>query len=132
MQNLSPTFAKNVPSEFFNGKMETFLTCFAVAAYLKENILSETAGAFLEETSLETVYKTLSTNIQIHDIRLLISVLPNILALDYPVVEDIRKACAAIISQLKNLFRVNKRCRDYSDLDDLLRMLTVFDKYEHI
>ncbi len=86
----------------------------------------------MEETSLETVYKTLSTNIQIHDIRLLISVLPNILALDYPVVEDIRKACAAIISQLKNLFRVNKRCRDYSDLDDLLRMLTVFDKYEHI
>ena len=42
-RNLSPTLSEDTPQDFYADKMETFLTCRAVAAYLGVKIYEETA-----------------------------------------------------------------------------------------
>lgn len=137
-QNLSPTFAKDIPREFFNGRMEIFLTCRALSPFLQKNLFEETAGLFFEEAALNAIHKTMFTNVNISDLRLLFSELPDILKLDYSAVEDIRKSCIGIIPQLINVLRQNVDASkadsfygDLNDLDYLMRMLKTFDSYEH-
>ncbi len=123
IRDLSPTFAKNIPIDFFQGKMETFLTCRAVSSYLKENAFDETAGKFFEEASLNAVCKTLFSTNQLADLRLLFGELPNILALDYPIAEEIRVGCIQILPQVMNFFRVNNLWKEFMELDYLRRFL---------
>lgn len=133
LQNLSTAFSKNVPSEFFSGKMETFLTCRKIAELLREKILDENAGNFFEEAALRAVHKTLFTGITLADIKLLIAEIPQILKLNYPVVKDIRSACLNIIPQVMNLYRVydHSAWREFANLQYLLQMLETFDSYNH-
>ena len=107
--------------------METFLTCRKLAEYLSENILSDNAGKMFEETALNAVYKTLSTNVAIADLRLLLSELPIILSKDYPVVKEIYKSCVNLIPPLMNTFRVNNLWKEFTALEYLLDMLKTFE-----
>ncbi|MBR6013508.1 MAG: glycosyltransferase family 92 protein [Selenomonadaceae bacterium] len=132
MQNLSPLFAKNIPREFLLGKMETFLTCRAASVYLRENIMNENAGNFFEEMSLQAIYFTMTTEVSLPDIRLLIDELPKILKLKYPVVKDIRKGLEQIIPQILNMYRVYDPMawKKFVNLKYLLEMLQIFDEDE--
>ncbi len=133
VNNLAPTFQRNAPKEFFNGKMETFLTCRKLAEYLRGRILDEESGKFFEEAALRAIYKTLFTNVSIADIKLLLSEMPNILTRDYPIVKNIVEACIKILSQIKDSVRntINDpkkmlMWRQFTEYDYLMRMLQSF------
>ena len=132
LQNLANTMSKNPPREVFVGRLETFLTCRKVAEHLSQTVLEEKAGKFLEEAALDAVYKTLSTNISLQEVRLLIAELPKILPRNYPVVQDIRKACMILIPQLMNMFRVYNpnAWKEFVTLRYVVDMLQNFDSYE--
>ena len=137
--NLSPTFSKNVPIDFFAGKRETFLVCRNLAAFLREKTLEKTIADALEESSLQAIHKALATPNTFSDIRLLLKELPKILPLDYPVVEDIRKACLWILPQIKLAMQRNANkaetlgaWRDFTEFDYLLDLVKTFDDYVHI
>ena len=46
IKNLSPTLFPNTPPQFYAGKLEMFLTCRAVAAYLKNRCATYEYHAF--------------------------------------------------------------------------------------
>lgn len=133
IQNLFPIFAKNAPQENFAGKMENFLTCRRLAEHVSGNVLDESAGKILEEMALKSIYRTLFTNMDFSDIRLLLAELPNILTRDYPVVNDIRHACMGIIPQMLNAFRIYNAnaWKEIVNLKYLLKILQTYDSYEH-
>ena len=133
VQNLFPTMIRTMPVNFFAGKLETFLTCRALASHLREVMFDKTAGNFFEEASLNAIYRTLYTQVSLADVRLLLAELPKILPLDYPVVDDIRKACIQLIPQIQNAFRVYdpNAWREFVNLQYALNMLKTFDEYEH-
>ena len=94
--NLSPTFSKTASKEFFEGKLETFLTCLAVSKYLKDNLLADDqkeAGEFFEEMSLRAIYKSLLGNLNYQNLRLLSKEIPNILQRDFKIVDKILESC---------------------------------------
>ena len=100
-----------------NFSLETALTCRAAANYLQEN--------FLEEASLGAILESLD-GMNLADVRLLISELPNLLILPYPAVKDLRELSIQIISQTMNFMRENEFWKDFSDLDHLRRILIAF------
>lgn len=126
---VAPTFGKNVSKNIFQGKMETFLTCRRVAEYLRENAFNDTAGKFFEEISLEAINSTLKTTVTTADIRLLIFELPNILPLNYPAVENIRKSCLKIIPKLMETFKkpTVPSWNEFIKLQYILEMLKSFE-----
>ena len=128
IQNLMPVFAKNVGQEFFQGKLETFLTCRQVSEILRENILDESSANFFEELSLKAIQKTLYTNITPADLQLLIAELPKILPLNYPIVKDIREICIDYIPQLMHIYRVRNDWTTFTELDYTLNMLKIFKR----
>ena len=140
LQNLLPTIDKGISPQFFTGKMETFLTCRAVADHLmKINLLDERDGKFFEELALRAIYKTLSAGMTFADARLLINEMYNILPLNYPVVNDIRLGCMRIISEMINTLRLNdtdavigpKMWLAIVELENILNLLKTFDDYNH-
>ena len=84
------------------------MTCRAIAENLRGKILDETAGKFLEEIALNAVYKSLSANFSIADIKLLFSELPKILSLNYPAVENIRDMLLQITAQFMRTVSIKK------------------------
>ena len=139
LRNLLPTINSNVPPQFFAGKMETFLTCRAVANHLAENkIIDESSGKFFEELALKAIYKTLSTGMTFADARLLISEISTLLTLNYSEVEQIRGALMKIIPQMTETLRLNIQdssqfslWRDIVELENILNLLKAFDNYKH-
>ena len=122
--NLSPTFMPNTPSDFYQGKMETFLTCRAVSSILKTILPDNTPAKFFEEASLKAILQSF-VGMNLSEARLFIRELPNLLNLPYPVVKDIRLAAIKIIPQMINTFRLNYMFRDYVEfgyLQDLLKL----------
>ena len=128
---------KNLSPEFFVGKMETFLTCRAVAAHLTDTkTIDEREGKFFEDLALQAIHRTLSVGLNFSDAQLLISELPNILIRNYPVVEDIRNICLKIIPSMIETIRLNITgipqfylWRDIYELETILNLLKVFDGY---
>ncbi|MBE8954360.1 MAG: glycosyltransferase family 92 protein [Quinella sp. 2Q5] len=124
MANLSPTLLPSTPPEFFAGKMETFLTCRAVAAYLRTQLPDDSPAKFFEEVALKAMLRSFD-GMSFADARLFLRELPTLLMLPYPVVADIRRAAFHIIPLLMNTFRINIMWRDYAELDyirDLLKL----------
>ena len=123
-------FFSIAPQDFFKGRTETFLTCFAVSSFLKDNFLDEDLGSLLEEFSLNALCKTLAAGVNLYDVRLFVRELPNILALPYPAVKDLRAACFELIPQLTATYR-NYNPADWVEfvhMDYILNMLRVFDR----
>ena len=121
---------KNPAPNFFVGKMETFLTCRALSSYLKENFLSESVSRNFEEYSLNAIYRTMFTNITVAELTLLLKELPNILPLDYPVVEDIRKGCVQLILNLRNMYAAQAKLagkwmfwKEFTEWDYLMNLI---------
>jgi len=97
--------------------LEMALTCRAASNFLQEK--------FLEETSLGAILNSLD-DLKLSDVRLLLSELPNILALPYPVVKDLRGVALEIISQTMDFMRQKEAWKDFSDLEHLRRLLKLF------
>ena len=126
---------KELPLNFFTGKMETFLTCQALVTFLNGNLIDDVRGSVLEELTLNAVFKSSLTGLPFADAELLLSELPNFLSLPYATVEDIRLVCLQIIPQLKDTLRVKidnaskfLYWRDFNDYDNLYRILNAFKK----
>lgn len=124
MINLSPTLVPTTPQNFFVGKMETFLTCRAVATYLKTKLPDDTPAKFFEEAALKAISKSF-VNMSFADVRLFLRELPNLLSLPYPIAEDIRKAALSIIPQILNTLRLNYMFKDYVELDYIQDLLKI-------
>lgn len=123
MTNLLPTL-KPAPQDFYAGKMETFLTCRAVASYLKTKLADNEPAKFFEEASLVAILRSLG-GMTFADARILIRELPNLLGLPYPAAKDLRSAALNIISQLMNTMRLNGMWKDCAELDyiqDLIKL----------
>ena len=136
MKTLSPMLKGNVPEEFFEGKLETFLTCLALSTYLRENVLGSERGEFVEQLSLHAVFKTTFTTLTLADSQLLLNELPNILPLKYPEVKNIYENSLAIVAQIKNYISDSIDChekflywREFDNMDNLLRILQGFESY---
>ncbi len=120
--NLSPTLIPTTPPQFYAGKMETFLTCRAVAAYLKTKLNDDTPAKFFEEASLKAILRAFN-GMTFTDARLLLRELPNFLGLPYPVVKDLRNACLQLIPQMMNVMHLNGMWKDYVEFDYLQNLL---------
>ena len=94
--------------------LETALTCRAASNYLREKLY--------EEASLAAILKSLD-GLKLSDVRLLLSELPELLKLPYPVVNDLRGASIQIISQTMNFMREKEFWKDFSDLEHMRRLL---------
>ena len=117
--------SETTPREFFIGKMETALTCRAVSTYLRGRFPNNERLRIYEEASLAAILKSLD-GIKLSDTRLLLSELPELLSLPYPVVKDLREVTIEIISQTMDFMRKNEFWKDFSDLDHLRRLLKNF------
>ena len=78
----------DMPSEFFNGKLETFLTCRAVAEKLDFKIGEHSA----EEYALAWIYHTLKKTdcASRAEIQMFLKALPEILSRPFPICKDIK------------------------------------------
>lgn len=92
-------------ADFFVGKLETFLTCRAMAEKLGTKINSRSA----EEFALVWIYQTLSKDevLTYADLQLFVNVLPEILSRPFPLVRKITgvfsaKVLPAMIDSAKN------------------------------
>ena len=92
LENLMPCSPLDAPDEFFVGKLETFLTCRAVAEKLGTKIDSLSA----EEYALAWIYQTFNKDnvLTYADLQLFISVLPDILSRPFKIVKSIVKIFA--------------------------------------
>ena len=124
MMNLSPTLLPNTPPDFYRGKLETFLTCRAVASYLQTRLTDSAPAKFFEEAALKAIPRAFY-GMNLADARLFLRELPALLSLKYPAVDEVRRATLQIIPQLKNAFHMNYMYRDYVETDylqDLLKL----------
>ena len=112
----------NVPEEFLIGKLETFLTCRAVAEKFQIKIGERSA----EEFALAWIYRTLCKDgvLTYADLQLFVEVLPEILARPFPLAKKIfqifsLRLLPAMIDATKNF----QLWRDYKNLQTLQRLL---------
>ena len=79
----------DTPSEFFTGKLETFLTCRKLAEVFGTRINSKSA----EEFALTWIYQTLNTDgvLTYADLQLLMRELPEILSRPFPVAKKVAR-----------------------------------------
>ena len=94
--------------------LETALICRALSTYLGEKIFVE--------ASLAAILKSLD-GLKLSEIQLLLSDLPNLLSLPYPLVADLRRAVLKVISQTMNFMHKQKLWKEFSELDYLRRLL---------
>ena len=133
IKNITPIIGDNLDSKNFEGKMETFLTCRALASFLKGNVLDNARGEFAEKLSLQAIFNASLTDLSFDEAGLLLSELPNLLRFDYPVVKDIIQSCMEIIIQIKNMIESQitdntkfDQWKIVNDYDDLLILLQGF------
>ena len=124
MKNLAPTLVPTTPPQFYAGKMETFLTCRAVAAYLKTRLTDDAPAKFFEQASLIGILRSLA-GMSFADARLWVRELPTLLSLPYPEVKDLRNAAAQIVPQMMNAMRTNSLWREFVELDYVQDLLKV-------
>lgn len=123
-ENLSPTLVPTTSPQFYAGKMETFLTCRALADYLKMQLRDDTLARFYEEAALRATLQTVSGGgMTFADARLLLSELPELLKLPYPVVDALRNACIQFIPQLEEPFHRANLWMEIVELDYVKRLL---------
>ena len=120
--NLSPTLVPTTPPQFYAGKLETFLTCRAVAAYLQTKLTDDKPAKFFEEASLNAVLKSM-INLTFADAQLLLSELPNLLTLPYPAVNELRGACLNIVPQMAEFMHLRGRWGEFAELNYIQRLL---------
>lgn len=93
-------FYISAPDEFFQDKMETFVTCFNLSSRLKKNFFKDTTGRFFEDATLNAICQTLCTKLSPADSRLLLRELPKIIPLPYKTVEILLSICAGMLDKM--------------------------------
>lgn len=122
-KNLS-RFANDTPPQ---NSLETALTCRALSSYLRKKFPDDDRLKIFEEASLAAVLKSVD-ELKIPDARLFINELPELLPLQYPVVEELRGVAIQVIPQLMDFMRENELWKDFVNLNYLLRMLHNFKR----
>ena len=125
-QILLPAVRSDVPQDFFDGKLEMFLTCRSLAGILKRRYPKDNRGKFMEEAALRCVHRTHFSRMTYAETMLMINSLPPILTLPYPVVDDIRKNCMSFVRQIMNDLKRNMRWDTFVDLGNYLDLLSAF------
>lgn len=123
---LLPASRSDVPAEFFEGKMETFLTCRALASLLRRSFPKDNRGAFWEESALHAINRTQLSKISLTEVLMILNSLPPILAMPYPVVDDILKNSMDFVRQLIGDLRKNLRWELLVDMNNYLDLLSAF------
>lgn len=127
-KNLSPTLIEDTPSDFYAGKMETFLTCRAVSSYFKEKLTNNNFTAFcatfFEEATLSAILKSLD-EMSLGDAQLLIRDLPNLLSLPYHTVEELRGEIIKRLPQIKEDLRITGFMQEFVELNYLQDMFNL-------
>ena len=123
--NLSPTLFANTPKKFFAGKLETFLTCRAVAEYLKPKLVDDALAKSFEEAALRAMLKTLSNGVNLTQVMLFLNELPKILNSSCSAVDELRVAALEMLDQLKSFMRLKVMWKDYVQLDYIRDILTL-------
>ena len=126
-ETLLPVANPDTPQNFFEGKLETFLTCRALAGMLKRRFPNDTPWQSLENAALYAINRTQVTRLSLADVMLMINSLPQILALPYPVVDTIRKNCLDFAKQIMNSLRNNSRWEAFVDMGNYIDLLTAFE-----
>lgn len=131
--NVLVKFLDEAPQDFFQGRLETFLSCLMMSSYLKANFVDDELGGLLEEFSLYAINKAALAGTSTAELQLLIKELPRILMLPYPVAQEIRSYCFQVIPKFMDILRVaeNDVWKEFVSLDYLIRLLKVFDDYKH-
>lgn len=118
LETLTQRSPFNAPPEFFVGKLETFLTCRAVAELLNIKIGSRSA----EEYALAWIYQTLAQadSLTHTEIYQFLNVLPELLARPFPFCQKLNRLTQEVVipsfcEALKNLY-------DWSARADMLRI----------
>ena len=131
IQNITMALSPDTPTGFLKGKIENFLTCRAVLNYLKNvGAIDENQKNILEESILNAIFKTWATNLKLYEARLLISELPSIFPLDYPIMKDIREAYRDVLNKFKHFFQMRRQYSEFADMDYLLKMLRLFNNHD--
>lgn len=125
-QNLIPTVTKGVPQNFFDGKVENFLTCLKLIAKIKDRVFDETSAKFFEEVSLNAIHRALHSPLQMADVMLLIGEMPKILLMNYPAVKNIRDVLLQIIPQVLLNLRMQNRWQEFKEMQYNSELLKIF------
>ncbi len=115
-KNLSPTLSTNTPQEFYRDKMETLLTCRAVASYLQSKLACYASAKFFEETALKAIPRAFN-EMSVADALLLLREMPELLKLSYPAAKELRKEFVRYTPKFLENLRLNKLYRDYVELN---------------
>ena len=129
-ETLLPAVRLDEEDEFFQGKLETFLTCRALAGILKRNFPKDNRGKFLEEAALRVINRIHFTDMSFAETLLMIYSLPPILSLSYPVVEEIHRNCVSFIRQIMDNLHENLRWEEFVDMGNYLELLMAFENRE--
>lgn len=123
---LLPAARADVTPEFFEGKLETFLTCRALASILRRSFPKDNRGALMEESALRAINRTHSTKANLSEVMMMINSLTPILVLPYPVVDDIRKNCMSFVRQIMGGLQKNMRWEAFIDMGNYFDLLAAF------
>ena len=122
-ETLLPLVRAMEPDENFQGKLEMFLTCRALAGHLRRLYPKDNRGKFLEEAALRLINRTHSTALTYAETMMMLNSLPPILSLDYPVVEEIRENCVSFVRQIMDNLRINSQWEEFVELGNYLELL---------
>jgi len=112
----------NAPSEFFIGKLETFLTCRALAEKLGTKIGNKTA----EEYALVWLYQILNSDniLTYSELQLFLDTLPEILERPFPLVKKILQTfLERVLPAMSDAAKSFQTYKDYKNLQYLRRLL---------
>ena len=115
-----------MPDEFFDGKLELFLTCRALAGILRRSFPKDSRGRFMEEAALRALRRTHFTKMTYAEIMMMLDSLPHILALPYPIVEDIWQNCMNFTRQVMGDLRAASRWQSFVGMSNYLDLLMAF------
>jgi len=127
-ETLLPVIRSSESDENFQGKLETFMTCRALAGNLKQSAPKDSRGKFMEEAALRVINRTHATEMNYAEIMMMMSALPPILRLPYDIVNEIRQNCISFVRQIMDNLRQNSQWEEFVDMGNYLEMLMAFDR----
>ncbi len=113
--------------EKFQGKLEMFLTCRALAGHLRRLYPKDNRGKFLEEASLRLINRTHLTALTYAETMMMLNSLPPILSLPYEVVEEIQENCVSFVRQIMDNLRENSQWEEFVEMGNYLELLMAFN-----
>ena len=116
--------------EKFQGKLEIFLTCRALAGHLRRLYPKDNRGKFLEEASLRLINRTHLTVLNYAETMMMLNSLPPILSLPYPIVADVQQNCVSFVRQIMENQRVSLQWEEFVDMGNYLELLLAFNRDE--